>query len=496
MPTTSRRGGTILDLPLRLEPAAGNRPQQVHAGLRAAILGGQLAAGLRLPSSRALADQLGVARNAVVVAYEHLNGDGLVETRPGAGTYVAAHLPVPPPAAASPADPVEVSRSGPCALGHTEADPRLLQRLAAALRRRTLRAGAADLGYGDPRGGEALRRGVAAHLAASRGLRCDPGQVVIVGGTQQALRLCAEALLEPGDRVWFEDPGYPTARRTLQAAGLCPVPVPVDAEGIDVAAGRARGGERVRAAYVTPSNQFPTGATMSMARRIALLDWARTAGAWVLEDDYDNEFRYDGPPLTALAGLDGGDRVIYLGTFSKTLFPGLRLAYLVLPPAAVGRVLATRATHDRFPPSLMDAAVADLMADGTLAAHTRRMRRRYRAARDHLAAALAEAAGGRLRIVVPPQGLHLVAYLPDGADREAAAAIRARAGIEARLVSEMRLVPGAPDGFVLGFAGHGLPELAAAAGTLGRAVRASPDPAWASDRAVDPSRIGDAKPRA
>ncbi|RVU12493.1 PLP-dependent aminotransferase family protein, partial [Methylobacterium oryzihabitans] len=345
----------------------------------------------------------------------------------------------------------------------------LLRRLAGAVRRRMLRAGAAELGYGDPRGGEALRRQVAAHLAASRGLRCEPGQVVIVGGTQHGLRLCAEALLAPGDAVWFEDPGYPTARRTLEAAGLRPVPVPVDGEGLDVAAGRR--GAPARAAYVTPSNQFPTGATMSMARRLALLDWARAAGAWVLEDDYDNEFRYDGPPLTALAGLDGGDRVIYLGTFSKTLFPGLRLAYLVLPPAAVGPVLAVRATHDRFPPGLTDAAVADLMADGTLAAHTRRMRRRYRAARDRLAAALDTAAGGRLRLVVPPQGLHLLAYLPEDAQAGAAAAIRARAGIEARLVSEMRIVPGGPDGFVLGFAGYAPAELEAAAAALGRAVR-------------------------
>jgi GntR family transcriptional regulator / MocR family aminotransferase len=474
MPTTSRRTA-VLDLPLRLETATGGQARRVHAALRRAILGGQLAAGLRLPASRTLAGQLGVRRNAVVVAYEHLHGDGLVETRRGAGTYVTARLPsrAPVPEGIVAATEPAVARA-PCALGRAEADPRLLRRLASAVRRRIAGAGADDLGYGDPRGSEALRAQVAAHLAASRGLLCDPGRIVVVGGVQQGLRLCAEALLAPGDAVLVEDPGYPPAHRTLAAAGLHPVPVPVDAEGLDVAAAPAR---PVRAAYVTPSNQFPTGVPMSMGRRLALLDWARAADAFVLEDDYDNEFRYEGPPLTALAGLDGGERVIYLGTFSKILFPALRLAYLVLPPAAVARVVAARASHDRFPPNLTEGAVADLMADGTLAAHARRTRARARAARDALAGALAQAAGDALRIVVPRQGLHLLACLPPGLPARTAARIRAEAGIEAWLLSETRLEPdpgpGATDGFVLGFAGHAVPDLVAAARRLGAAARAN-----------------------
>lgn len=331
-------------------------------------------------------------------------------------------------------------------------------------------ATAADLGYGDPRGSEALRRQIAIHVAASRGIRCDPSCIVIVNGMQQGIRLCADALLHAGDLVWVEDPGYPATRTTLTAAGMRLVPVPVDEQGLDVAAGR-RLVPRAKAVYVTPSHQFPTGVTMRMERRIALLAWARNSGAWVLEDDYDSEFRYAGPPLTALAGIDGGDRVIYIGTFSKTLFAGLRLAYLVLPPAAATRVMKARAAHDRFPPSIMGDAVADLMASGALATHIRRMRARYRLARDAVSEALQRAAGESLRVVVPGQGLHMLAYLRAGLPRDAAARIRSIARIDAWLVSETRLVRSRHDGFVLGFSGHDIRELTAAAHRLGLAVQ-------------------------
>lgn len=466
--TTSRRRGAPLEIPLELAGRPGPQALRLQAGLRDAILAGRLAAGLRLPSSRDLAAQLGLGRNAVVAAYEALVGEGLLAADLGAGTFVAARLPRPPaPPAATDAQAPPNHRA--CALGVTAAAPDLMARLAAALRRRTLAAGAADLAYGDPRGSEALRREIALHLAASRGIRCDPSCILIVGGIQQGLRLCAEALMAPGDPVWFEDPGYPAAWRALTAAGLRPVPVPVDGEGIDVAEGRRRA-PAARAAYVTPSNQFPTGVTLAMERRLALLDWARAQKAWVLEDDYDNEFRYDGLPLTALAGI-GGDRVIYCGTFSKSLFAGLRLAYCVVPPAAMGRVVATREAHDRFPPVLLEAALAELMADGTLARHTRRMRSRYRAGRDVLAQALGEAAGDRLALVVPRQGLHLLAHLPPGTPPGAAARILALSGIGARLLGEMRHGAPGPEGFVLGFAGHAPRDLAAAARALGAAIR-------------------------
>ncbi len=462
----------MLDVPLQLDRAAGSQALQVYAGLRGAVLDGRLAAGLRLPSTRALADQLRVKRNAVVIAYEHLQSDGLAEARTGSGTFVAA-LPA-PARRAKPAQtevPARIARlpSKPFALGKTYADPQLLQRLAAATRRRIMKANEAEFGYGDPRGSEHLRVQIARYLAASRGFSCDPDCVVIVNGVQQALRLCTEALLAPRDAVWMEDPGYPAARRTLTRAGLEIVPVPVDAEGLDVRAGRMRM-ESAKAAYVTPSHQFPTGVTMTMARRIALVDWARASKAWLLEDDYDSEFRYGGPPLTALAGIGGGDRVIYLGTFSKLLGAGLRLAYMVLPPAALEAVVAVREGHDRFPPGFAAGAVADLMADGFLADHTRRMRRRYRAGRDAVVDALALSANGALDIVSPQQGLHLLALLPKGLPADAAARIRAQAGVETWLLSETRIRPAGPYGFILGFGGHDVADLTAAATALGQAA--------------------------
>jgi GntR family transcriptional regulator / MocR family aminotransferase len=469
-PTTLKRRRGAFDVPLKLEGAHGNHSLQVHASLRSAILNGRLVAGLRLPSSRDLADQLGVRRNAIVGAYEHLQSDGLIEARIGDGTYIAARLPPPPERTVAARIAAVPTQRGIFALGHTATDPELLRRLASAARRRITTATAAELGYGDPRGSEALRRQIAIYVAASRGIRCDPSCIFIVNGTQHGIRLCADALLRAGDLVWVEDPGYPATRTTLVAAGMRLVPVRVDEEGLDVAAVR-RAVPRAKAVYVTPSHQFPTGVTMRMERRIALLDWARSAGAWVLEDDYDSEFRYAGPPLTALAGIDGGDRVIYIGTFSKTLFAGLRLAYLVLPAPVVERVMIARAAHDRFPPSIMGDAVADLMASGTLAAHVRRMRTRYRLARDAVAHALQRAAGGSLRVVVPGQGLHMLAYLPSGLPRDAAARIRSIARIDAWLVSETRLVKSRQDGFVLGFSGHEIRELTAAAQRLGLAAQ-------------------------
>jgi GntR family transcriptional regulator/MocR family aminotransferase len=469
-PTTSKRRHDVLDVPLRLDRTIGNQSLQVHASLRSAILDGRLVAGLRLPSSRSLADQLSVRRNAIVGAYEHLLSDGLVEARVGDGTYVASIVPTRVNQIRAAPFVVPAIRRGAFALGQTYSDPVVLRRLASATRRRIASATAAHLGYGDPRGNEELLQQIALHLAANRGISCDPSCILIVSGTQQGLRLCADALLRSADPVWIEDPGYPVTRNTLVAAGMRLVPVPVDAAGIDVAAGR-RMAPTAKAVYVTPSHQFPTGVTMKMERRVALLDWARVSRAWVLEDDYDSEFRYAGPPLTALAGIDGAERVIYFGTFSKTLFAGLRLAYVVLPPAAVEQVVIARASHDRFPPSLVEGAMADLMADGILAAHVRRMRARYRIGCDVTASTLEKAARGTLRLVVPKQGLHMLAHLPAGLPKDAAAKIRAIAQIESWLLSETRLVQSGPDGFVLGFAGHDITDLTAAANRLGKAVK-------------------------
>jgi GntR family transcriptional regulator/MocR family aminotransferase len=467
--TTLPRRRSVPELPIRLNPLIRNQGQQVRAALRSAIVDGLLGPGTKLPSSRSLAEQIGVRRNAIVAAYEYLISDGLVDARHGSGTFVAARIPA--PALMVPAAKFEVagSQRRAFALGHTLIDPVLLRRLANATRRRVASATAGSLGYGDPRGCEHLRVQIARHLAAHRGIRCDPGCIVVVNGTQHGLRLCIEALLSPGDKVWMEDPGYYAARNTLTSTGMHIVPVPVDAEGIVPAAGRRNGGS-AQAVYVTPSHQFPTGVTMSMARRVALIEWARSTKAWILEDDYDSEFRYAGPPLTALAGI-GSECVIYLGTFTKTLFAGLRLAYAVVPPAVLERVLLARATHDRFPAAFLQDAVADLMSDGTFDAHTRRMRKRYREARDTLASALENAADTSLSIVKPTQGLHLLALLPAGAPKGSAHRIREAAGVEAKLLSEMRMVDRTPDGLILGFSGHDVAEIKFAARRLGQAAR-------------------------
>ncbi|MFT4099610.1 MAG: PLP-dependent aminotransferase family protein [Burkholderiaceae bacterium] len=473
MPTTSSRPPSrpsdAFDLPLTLSADPANQGRRVDLALREAILGGRLAAGSRLPSSRSLAAQLGVQRNAVVVAYESLQADGLVEGRTGAGTYVAARLPRPPDAAPSRPPRIALPRNGLVALGRTAIDPVLMRRLGRALRRQTLAGSADTLGYGDPRGSRELREALAGQLASSRGLHCHADQIIVTSGTQPALRLIAAALLRPGDRVGVEDPGYPVAHHTLRQAGLALEPMPIDAQGLDIERASATA-RRARAIYVTPSNQFPSGVTMTLQRRIALVEWARRHDAWIIEDDYDNEFRYEGPPLTALAGMSG-DRVLYLGTFSKTLFAALRLAYVVLPMSIVERVVALRAAFDRFPPSLPERAVAELLADGSLRAHHRRMRSRYRHARDLLADALRRAAGPALTLVVPAQGLHLLACLPERAPASLAGRIRERAGLDVWLLSETRLRSQGPDGFVLGFAGHDDARIRQAADALGQTAR-------------------------
>jgi GntR family transcriptional regulator/MocR family aminotransferase len=469
MPTTPTTQFDTPDLPLDLHGMVGPQHVRVHQGLRDAILAGRLAPGSRLPASRALAAQLGMRRNAVVAAYEQLLSDGLAEARVGAGTYVADHVP------SGPARPGRLPatdlspRRGVFALGCTDSDALFQERLRRAIGKRLRTLDPVHLGYGDPRGGLELRARVAEHLAVSRGVRCDPGHIVLVSGTQQGLRLCLGAVLRPGDAAWMEDPGYPAACKALEAAGARLVAVPVDAGGLVVDEGRRRAAN-ARVAYVTPSHQFPTGVAMRMDRRIALLDWAREAEAWVLEDDYDSEFRYGGAPLTALAGIDATQRVIYVGTFSKVLFPGLRMGYVVLPPALLDPVLAARAAADRFPPSLLEGALADLIASGDFSAHIRRMRGRYRAARDAVAETLIAQADGALRIVVPDQGLHLVAYLSPEAPPEAAARIREAAGVQAWLLSETRLEPGPLDGFVLGFSGHPIADLRHGAKRLAKAA--------------------------
>jgi len=267
------------------------------------------------------------------------------------------------------------------------------------------------LSYAEPGGHRPLREAIAAYLAPVRGIICDPGQVVVTSGSQQAIDLAARLLADVGDEAWAEDPAYVAGRHALVAAGLRTVPVPVDEEGLDVAAGE-RLAPRARLVLVTPSHQYPLGAVMSLRRRLALLDWARRAGAWVIEDDYDSEFRYDGRPLQPLAALElGASRVLYVGTFSKVLAAGLRFGYLVLPPGLMAAFTAARALADRQPPGPKQAILAEFIHRGHLAQHVRRMLGLYEARRDALAEAVTRHAGGLLAVVPPSCGLHVVGDL-------------------------------------------------------------------------------------
>jgi GntR family transcriptional regulator/MocR family aminotransferase len=473
--------------------------RQLYEALRAAVLTGQLRPGSRLPATRALAAELGVSRNTVLAAYEQLLAEGYVEGQVGSGTYVARALPeaalhlqarrraVARPAARAPrlsrrgmllaatpvtlvraAGPPRPFRSGVPAL---DAFPRgVWMRLLARYWRRPPRE---LLGYGDPAGYRPLRVAIAAYLRVARGVRCEPEQVVIVAGSQQGLAIVARVLLDEGDVVWLEDPGYLGARGALRAAGARLVPVPVDDEGLAIAAGATRG-PAPRLIYVTPSHQYPLGVTMSLARRLALLEWAGRVGAWVLEDDYDSEYRYGGRPLAALQGLDGDGRVIYLGTFSKVLCPGLRLGYLVAPPDLVDAFVAARALADRHSPGIEQAALADFIAEGHFARHLRRMRALYAARQAALVDAARRELAGLLTVPEAHAGMHVVGWLPDGVDDVAAADRAAAHGVETVPLSAYALGRPVHRGLLLGYAAVDEAAIRAGVERLARALAAGP----------------------
>ncbi|MET0722543.1 MAG: PLP-dependent aminotransferase family protein [Tardiphaga sp.] len=482
------------ELPLDLSGAHVSPGAALHTrlyqALRHAITGGLIKPGAALPPSRLLAQQTGFRRNAVTDAYERLIADGFAVARVGSGTFVAARIPAKVPARPKAGFVVETLQHGALALGCTHIDPQALRRFRGFAGRRLRAFGAEHLHYGDPRGSVELRAAIADHLLSARGLRCDPDQIMLTSGTQHGLRIVLSAVLKPGDRIWCEDPGYPAARKAIAHCGARAVSVPVDASGLMVAKGRAAAPD-ARAAYVTPSHQFPLGVQMSMPRRLELLDWAKHANAWIFEDDYDSEFRYDGAPLLSLAGIDHLRRVIYTGTFAKTLFPGLRIGYVALPEALIGAVTTARAALDRYPGSLLEGAVADMLNSGAFAANLRKVRGLYREARDVLADTLTTASEGRLSVPVPSQGLHLVARFDAATDLAVAAQAKAAAGVDGWLLADTYLRARAMPGFVLGFAGHPIPQLIAAAEKLAKASLAlCPSPPGTRGRRV----AGTAKP--
>jgi GntR family transcriptional regulator/MocR family aminotransferase len=444
--------------------------RQIYMQVRSAVLSGALGPGARVPSSRGLALRLGVARASVVAAYEHLLAEGCVESRRGSGTFVCDDLSGLAPQ--WPRMPRAVKRSIPISARAfsdfertaSQSDPRPFNtgrtlidaRTAETWRRlthRTVRSlGANDLGYTDPAGLIELRRNICDYLRAARAVRCAPEQIVVTAGTQQAIDVAIRVLLAPGDEVWVEDPGYPLTHAQLLLAKVKPHAIAVDAQGLIVSLG-LRVAPRARAAFVTPSHQFPTGVVLSMARRLELLAWARKSGAFIVEDDYTSEFRYSGPPLASLQGLDDSERVIYVGTLNKALFPGLRIGYAVVPHALLQAFVSARYLTDRQPPTLQQTVVAEFMQQGHFAAHIRRMRHLYREQRDALATTLGRRASGRLDIAVPDQGMHLVAYLRhDVSDIDIEAAAQ-RSGIMVRAISRFYRGNRPRSGLMLGFSG-------------------------------------------
>jgi GntR family transcriptional regulator/MocR family aminotransferase len=474
--------------------------RQIYDGLRHAILDGQLKAGMRLPSTREMAAELGVSRNTVMNAFEQLLAEGYLQGRTGSGTFVSQALPEELLNTRTDArraksatqrvarkqlalsrrgellarTAVNVSRPPGLSRAFRPGSPALdvfpfeiWSRLTAHHWRRPRRE---LLNYGEAAGFMPLRRAIAAHLGAARAVRCEPEQVIVVSGAQQALDLSARALLDPGDAAWIEEPGYVGARGALTAAGAELVPVPLDAEGLDVRAG-ARLRPDARLVYVSPSHQYPQGVTMSLGRRLSLLEWAGSSGAWILEDDYDSEYRYAGRPLAALQGLDREGRVIYIGTFSKVLFPALRIGYMVVPEHLVDAFSHARALVDRHSPTIEQAVLTDFLEKGHFARHIRRMRALYASRQAELVAALRDEASEWLEVSEAAAGMHLLCMLPEGIEDRLVSQVASAGGVEAQPLSGFHLTRPARGGLVLGYAAYDQQEIRQGAKKLAIALR-------------------------
>lgn len=321
----------------------------------------------------------------------------------------------------------------------------------------------------DPLGSEQFREAVCSYLRTARAARCEPQQVMIVAGSQQALDICARVLFDPGTPVWIEDPGYWLARNVFKGAGCRLIPVSVDSEGLDVAAG-IKQCRKARAAYVTPSHQYPLGATMSASRRLQLLNWAQRSGAWIIEDDYDSEYRYESMPVASLQGLDHNSRVIYIGTFSKVLFPSLRLGYVVIPPDLVDRFVSVRYAMDIFPPYLTQEILADFMGEGHFARHIRKMRILYSERRTALVNGIRLEFGTALEVHGSEAGMHLTVTLPRGFSDCEIAMRAARESLWLWPLSSCYLSQSSNQGFILGFGSTPAHQMAGAVRRLRNAI--------------------------
>jgi GntR family transcriptional regulator/MocR family aminotransferase len=448
---------------------------QIYRHLRQAVLDGTLASGSRLPSTRSFAEDFGISRTTVLAAYDQLLSEGYIEGRVGAGTRIARHLPddlLPAPssarrrASAAPRPALILSDGDHPSIFGPEfrlptRDWKACFRLALPaldlvpftiwarlVSKHVRRAARETIDYHDSLGLPRLRRAIAAHIAMSRGIACAPDQILICAGAQAAIDLVARSLLKPGDRALVEDPCHLGFAGVIHEAGAIAVRRPVDEAGMIVP--RVSASLSPRLAFVTPSNQFPLAVTMSLARRLELLDWAQKEKAWIAEDDYDSEFRFDGRPVPALLSLDHGARVIYVGSFSKSLYPGLRLGFLVLPDNLVDRFVARRRFIDFHPPMLLQAALADFIEDGHFSRHIRRMRKAYGERAQALSHHVEKRAAGLLQLRKPEAGMHAIAWLPPATNDQAIARLAAQKGIEARALSFYGRRRQAP-GLVLGF---------------------------------------------
>ena len=462
----------------------GTRPlyRQIYDALRRLIVEGQLRPDQLVPSTRELTRQLRVSRLPVLNAYAQLIAEGYLETRVGAGTFVARSIPgaktpmakvtsrIPSATRRISAEanhlpryerPAWAASLGPFQLGQPDLHRfpiaiwlRLVSRYSRSMRVKALQ-------YGDAMGRADLREVIATYLRRSRGVRCEPAQIMIVSGSQQALDLSVRVLLDPGSAAWVEEPGYWLVHRVLQARRCRAVPVPVDSNGLNVNAG-VKLLRKPRAAFVAPSHQYPLGVTMSASRRLQLLEWAEEAGAWIVEDDYDSEYRYGSFPVASLQGLDRNGRVIYIGTFSKVMFPSLRLGYVVIPPDLIERFAAMREAMDICPADLVQAVTAEFIREGHFARHIRRMRPIYEERYRALLSAIAHDLAGQVAVSGDAAGMHLALLLDRRIDDQKIAARAAQQGLWLSPLSRSYARPGHRRGFVLGFGNSSLAQIAPA----------------------------------
>ena len=461
--------------------------RQLYEWFRQAIVAGQLRPGQQVPSTRSLAAELNVSRIPVSNAYDQLRAEGYFETFVGAGTCVANSIPDDALRPAIGRRPLKIAPSvagkGPRRVSRRVTSMRVapqtwsndlvafrvslpaLERFPLRVWSKLVHRHVRDqtrhlMAYGDAMGYFPLREAIAEYLGAARAVSCHPAQVLVTTGCQQGIQLSAQVLLDAGESVWLEEPGYPGARQAFRIVGAQIVPVPVDTEGLDVEEGIRRA-PSARAVYITPSHQYPLGMTMSASRRMSLLNWATRSGAWIIEDDYDSEFRFETHPIPSLQGLDAGARVIYVGTFSKVMFPALRLGYVVVPEDLVDAFSTMRDATDQFSSTLYQAVMASFIREGHFSRHIRRMRMLYMERRATLARAIQNLVGDKLEIIGSQAGMHLVALLPQGVSDVAIAKKAAAAGISAMPLSSCCCQRPVTSGLILGYGGTDVRQIRA-----------------------------------